>query len=56
MRRGRWRSLASLTRYEKGGMVMKDYMKMPEALRSHLERCAANIQRVMLGEMLPLRR
>ena len=56
MRRGRWRSLASLSRYEKGGIVMKEYAKLPEALGQHLERCAASVQRVMLGECLPLRR
>ena len=54
--RGQWRSLASLARYEKGGMVMKEYVQLPEALRHHLEQCAAMIHRVMLGDSLPLRR
>ena len=56
MRRGRWRSLASFARYEKGGMVMKVYVNLPETLRHHLDKCAAMIHRVMLGDDLPLRR
>jgi hypothetical protein len=56
MRRGRWRSLASLARYEKGGMVTKEYAKLAAPLRAHLEECGRNIRAVMLGERLPIRR
>ena len=56
MRRGRWRSLASLTRYEKGGMVTKEYAKLGPDLRAHLEACSQGIQAVMLGKRLPLQR
>ena len=56
MRRGRWRSLASLTRYEKGGMVTKEYAKLSPDLRAHLEACSQGIRAVMLGGRLPLQR
>ena len=56
MRRGRWRSLASLARYEKGGMLMKEYANLSETLRLHIEQCAIKISRVILGDSLPLRR
>ena len=49
MKRGRWRSLASLARYEKGGMVTKQYEKLPQKLRDHLEMCATHIESVVLG-------
>ena len=56
MRRGRWRSLASLARYEKGGMLMKEYANLSKTLRIHFEQCATKIDRVMLGDLLPVLR
>ena len=51
MKRGRWRSLASLARYEKGGMVTKAYQQLPQALKDHLERCARVLDAVVLGRL-----
>ena len=55
MKRGRWKSLASLVRYEKGGMVTKDYGKLHPRLREHLELCSRVLEQVMLGGRLPPR-
>ena len=49
MKRGRWKSLASLARYEKGGMVTKQYQRLPRKLQDHLELCAVHIGDVVLG-------
>ena len=50
MKRGRWRSLASLARYEKGGMVTKQFEKLPAKLKEYLEACARHIRQVILGQ------
>ena len=55
MKRGRWRSLASLARYEKGGMVTKQFLTHPQKLRDHMERCAQHLRAVMLGERAALK-
>ena len=49
MKRGRWKSLSSLARYEKGGMVTKQFEKLPLKLKTHLKLCAAEIENVVLG-------
>ena len=49
MKRGRWKSLASLARYEKGGMVTKQFEKLPDKLKAHLRMCATEIEGVVRG-------
>ena len=49
MKRGRWKSFASLARYEKGGMLTKQYQQLPQKLQEHLELRATHISEVVLG-------
>ena len=49
-------ALACQSRYENGGMLMKEYANLSKTLRIHLEQCAGKIDRVMLGEILPVLR
>ena len=39
MRKGQWRSLFSLARYEERSMGTKEYAKLKPDLRTHLELC-----------------
>ena len=43
-KRGRWRAHRSVTRYEKGGRVGAEYVKIPRESRQWLELCAANLE------------
>ncbi len=50
-RRGRWRSDASLRRYEKPPIVLRQVAMMPEAVVQYAQRIEANFGRYMLGEL-----
>ena len=53
MKRGRWKSLLSVARYEKAGRVTQKYHEYPKALRDHFERCAGDVESVFLGRVAP---
>jgi len=53
-RRGRWRTAASVRRYEKGGRVGQLLNQLPSHLRSHALLCAERIGDVVLGSRPPL--
>ena len=53
-RRGSWQSLASLRRYEKSGMVAKDFEKLGAKVREHLLRCQRHMQGILLEGRTPL--
>ena len=55
MKRGRSKSLASLARYRKGGVVTKQHLKLDQKLRGHLGLCAQHIEQVMLGKQAVVR-
>ena len=47
MKRGRWRSFASVARYEKAGLITGPYGEFSSATRSHFEACAAELPTVL---------
>ena len=54
-RRGRWKTRASLVRYEKSAMLLKEYRKIDVEKRRFMEQCQASIEDVMLRRRPPLR-
>ena len=48
-RRGRWRDVRSIRRYEKGGRVGQLFARLPEKLRLHAERCERLVPEVLRG-------
>ncbi len=54
-RRGRWKARASLIRYEKSAMLLKEYRKIDAEKRAFMEKCQASIEDVMLRRRPPLR-
>ena len=52
-RRGRWRSWASVRRYEKGARVAELLHKLPLKIRNHALRCEQLLERVVAGSLLP---
>jgi len=55
-RRGRWRTSASVRRYEKGGRVSQQLMRLSPAARAHAVLCGNYIVEVQCGRRSPLRR
>ena len=53
-KRGRWISRASLVRYEKGGMVTKEFNKIALATRQHLQKCHDGLEKVLVQGAPPL--
>ena len=53
-KRGRWSARSSLNRYEKHGMVLKEYRKLPELTRTFAESCRLHLSDVILRVRLPL--
>jgi hypothetical protein len=47
--RGRWKSDASLRRYEKGGRLADQLQRLPPRLRTHAKRCADCVDNVLAG-------
>ena len=54
MKRGRWRTLTSVLRYEKGGDVTAGYNRLDSKTRAHCEECAGSIKGVLLKERAPV--
>ena len=54
-RRGRWRSTASVRRYEEGGRVTEQLRRLPERLRIHGVTCGLHIASIVSGMLSPLR-
>ena len=52
--RGRWKSDASLRRYEKGGRLADQLQRLPPRLRIHAKRCADCVNNVLAGSASPL--
>ena len=52
--RGRWKSDASLRRYEKGGRLADQLQRLPPRLRTHAKRCADCVNNVLAGSASPL--
>ena len=52
--RGRWKSDASLRRYEKGGRLADQLQRLPLPLRTHAKRCADCVNNVLAGTASPL--
>ncbi|CAK0857017.1 unnamed protein product [Prorocentrum cordatum] len=48
-RRGRWKTDASVRRYEKGGRLSEQFAKLPPALQKHALRCHSVLPEVLLG-------
>ena len=53
-RRGRWRTDASVRRYEKGGRLGSEFAKLPERLQTHIRWCLKFLPEALSGS-LPLR-
>ena len=52
--RGRWKSDASLRRYEKGGRLAEQLHRLGDRLRIHALRCAASVNDVLIGNACAL--
>ena len=52
--RGRWKSDASLRRYEKGGRLAEQLFRLGDPLRIHALRCARCVNAVLSGSASPL--
>ena len=52
-KRGRWKSFSSVQRCEKSGRMMQKFSQYPLQLRRFAQECLENLQKVILGEMLP---
>ncbi|CAK0911498.1 unnamed protein product [Prorocentrum cordatum] len=50
-RRGRWKTGASVRRYEKGGRLSEQFAKLPPALQKHALRCHSVLPEVLLGRL-----
>ncbi len=54
MKRGHWRTFASVQRYEKATRTMSQYHSLDSSLRTYLEAIAADLEGIMLhGRPLP---
>ena len=53
MKRGRWRSLQSVARYEKAGRVTQKYQEYTLAQRAFFERAAVDVAKVFQGLLAP---
>ena len=53
-KKGRWKSPASLDRYEKSAMVTQNYRRIPIVQRRYYEECAKQLESVVLRRQLPL--
>ena len=54
MKRGRWRSFRSLTRYERHASVSLEFNKLDRRIRDHCVTCEAQLEAVFLGRARPL--
>ena len=52
-KRGRWRTDASVARYEKGGRIQQQLGRLPERLLHHLRRCERRVGAILQGTWLP---
>ena len=52
-RRGRWRSWASVRRYEKGSRIGQVLLKLPEDLRAHALSCERSMASIVRGRPCP---
>ncbi|CAK0789751.1 unnamed protein product, partial [Prorocentrum cordatum] len=52
-RRGRWRSRASVRRYEKGSRIGQVLLKLPEDLRAHALSCERSMASIVRGRPCP---
>jgi hypothetical protein len=55
-RRGRWKSFASVRRYEKSGRVAELLQKLPADLRNHAVSCGDLLYEVVAAKLSPLKR
>ena len=53
-KKGRWKAISSMRRYEKSGEVTRTYERIPLAQREFYEECSAAIGDIMLRKRLPL--
>ena len=51
-RKGRWRSLSSVRRYEKRTMVLQEWQGYSSQQKAFFTTCAEAVSRVMAGEQL----
>ncbi|CAE8643896.1 unnamed protein product [Polarella glacialis] len=48
-KRGRWKSLKSVTRYEKATLILSEFDRLPSAVKHHCDLCARNLKEYILG-------
>ena len=54
MKRGRWKSLKSVNRYEKSAKMMQAATRYPAGLLEHGQRCLQYMENIVTGAMPPL--
>ena len=52
-RRGQWKSVSSMARYEKHARVGADELRFSHAMRMHFRDCAQALEGVLLGRVPP---
>ena len=52
-KRGQWKTVKSLNRYERHGRVQADELKFPKDLRDHFSLCGSLLEAVVLGRAQP---
>ena len=48
-KRGRWSSIRSVMRYEKGGLLQQSALQLSSELRVYLQACEARLGEIILG-------
>ena len=54
MKRGRWRSVKTVVRYEKHARLVLAYQSFSDVQIAHFERCADLLEAVIVGRVAPV--
>ena len=52
-KRGRWKTMKSVMRYEKAGRMMQEMSRLSKPMQDHLALCAAHLGAYILGKETP---